>query len=124
MKDLENRVDDSERASGALSSTAGEDAQWKAQWKADWIAALRSGKYKQGFGAFHKDGRFCCLGVLCAVTGQPAASQHGYGSNWSGVGKFLLPSDQTKLYRMNDQGVSFETLADYIEANIQERTDA
>lgn len=37
----------------------------KADVKVKWIAALRSGDYEQGKGALHKDGKFCCLGVLC-----------------------------------------------------------
>lgn len=32
-----------------------------------WIDALRSGKYEQGFGALNRNGKFCCLGVLCEV---------------------------------------------------------
>jgi len=37
-----------------------------------WLAALRSGKYKQGHGALHTDTagkqhRYCCLGVACEV---------------------------------------------------------
>src|SRR6478752_3145258 len=37
--------------------------------KAEWLAALRSGKYKQGQGGLHNpDGdTYCCLGVLCDV---------------------------------------------------------
>lgn len=39
--------------------------------KALWVAALRSGKYQQGFGRLEKvvDGKtyHCCLGVLCRV---------------------------------------------------------
>ncbi len=36
--------------------------------KKQWIAALRSGEYKQGFGAMHRDdGTFCPLGVLCDI---------------------------------------------------------
>lgn len=35
----------------------------------DWIDALESGKYAQGRGVLRtKDDRFCCLGVLCALT--------------------------------------------------------
>ena len=30
-----------------------------------WIAALRSGKYKQGRGRLRDGNKFCCLGVLC-----------------------------------------------------------
>lgn len=33
-----------------------------------WIDALRSGEYEQGSGALQtRDGKFCCLGVLCDV---------------------------------------------------------
>lgn len=32
-----------------------------------WVAALRSGKYKQGTCALNKNGKFCCLGVACEV---------------------------------------------------------
>lgn len=37
--------------------------------KALWLAALRSGKYRQGKGTLHnlQDDTFCCLGVLCEV---------------------------------------------------------
>ena len=34
--------------------------------KQEWVRALRSGEYKQGHGELRtKDGKFCCLGVLC-----------------------------------------------------------
>jgi hypothetical protein len=36
--------------------------------KAKWVEALRSGKYQQGQGYLQKDGKFCCLGVLCDVS--------------------------------------------------------
>lgn len=32
-----------------------------------WIAALRSGKYKQGKGQLQSDTGFCCLGVACKI---------------------------------------------------------
>jgi hypothetical protein len=36
--------------------------------KEKWVAALRSDKYKQGFGRLHKaDDTYCALGVLCDV---------------------------------------------------------
>jgi hypothetical protein len=34
-----------------------------------WIAALRSGKYKQGQYHLHSGDEYCCLGVLCEVAG-------------------------------------------------------
>jgi hypothetical protein len=33
--------------------------------KAQWVSDLRSGKYEQGKGALNRDGKLCCLGVLC-----------------------------------------------------------
>jgi hypothetical protein len=36
----------------------------------EWIAALRSGKYKQGRNALCKDGKYCCLGVACEIKNQ------------------------------------------------------
>ena len=30
-----------------------------------WVAALRSGKYRQGQGGLRTGDRYCCLGVLC-----------------------------------------------------------
>ena len=45
--------------------------------KAKWVAALRSGRYKQGHGALaissgraHVSDKFCCLGVLCDLAVQ------------------------------------------------------
>jgi hypothetical protein len=35
--------------------------------KAKWVAALRSGEYEQGSGVLNKDGKLCCLGVLCEL---------------------------------------------------------
>jgi hypothetical protein len=32
-----------------------------------WIAALRSGKYKQGYGRLNIGNEFCCLGVACEL---------------------------------------------------------
>jgi hypothetical protein len=34
-----------------------------------WVAALRSGKYRQATGALHDNGGYCCLGVLCDISG-------------------------------------------------------
>jgi hypothetical protein len=39
----------------------------KDQIRKQWTAALRSGKYLQGRNNLALDGRFCCLGVLCAL---------------------------------------------------------
>lgn len=34
-----------------------------------WIAALRSGKYQQGFNVLRMNDEFCCLGVLSEISG-------------------------------------------------------
>lgn len=39
----------------------------KKQVKIKWLAALNSGRYKQGKGALRQGRKFCCLGVLCDV---------------------------------------------------------
>jgi len=35
--------------------------------KAQWTTRLRSGEDEQGTGALNKDGKLCCLGVLCEL---------------------------------------------------------
>lgn len=37
--------------------------------KAKWLEALRSGKYKQGKEFLKRGNKFCCLGVLCDISG-------------------------------------------------------
>ena len=44
--------------------------QQKANVKA-WIAALRSDKYRQGWGSLCRDKSFCCLGVLADINNIP-----------------------------------------------------
>ena len=49
----------------------------KKKWKDKWVKALRSGEYEQGIGqlkesaytTFSGKPEYCCLGVLCDVTG-------------------------------------------------------
>lgn len=49
--------------------------------KAQWVDALRSGEREQGNGALNRDGKFCCLGVLCDL-----AARAGIVSGISGIG--------------------------------------
>ena len=54
--------------------------------KAKWVAALRSGKYKQGTGQLRtEDDCYCCLGVLCDISGvgQWVRSEHDSGEQWA-----------------------------------------
>ncbi len=96
-----------------------------------WVAALRSGKYKQGRGALNKNDSFCCLGVLCDISetsnwrrfvdGVCAYSVEGGRlpksvSDWANIS--LHPTvGNTSLSILNDKGLSFLEIADVIEEN-------
>lgn len=77
--------------------------------RAELVAALRSGKYKQGRGHLRGDDGFCCLGVACDVSklGEWAQPDYGPGAlvpHWlyatkSGEeGAAALPSDVADYY--------------------------
>ena len=51
-----------------------------ADLKAKWLEALRSGKYEQTQGTLRDGDAFCCLGVLCDLTGRGKWIDAGYGS--------------------------------------------
>ena len=101
--------------------------------KARWLAALRSGEFEQGRGVLEKNGKFCCLGVLCKVEGlKRRVSKLGVveysfdGEIWVYVttpnsfeDKIELPLLITDaLASANDRGDSFAWIADWIEANL------
>lgn len=97
-----------------------------ANLKAKWIAALRSGEYQQGAGLlFNEDERaYCCLGVLCAVSGLAINADDDcvVGDEGRDDGCYFtieaMVGDYKPLARLNDSGKSFAEIADYIEANI------
>lgn len=99
-----------------------------------WVAALRSGKYKQGRGALKKDGKYCCLGVACEISGLnkwygrlpefrqyymleagvlPLEVQKWLGLNDRGGG---YCKGNRSLTQDNDKGVSFKEIASIIES--------
>jgi hypothetical protein len=102
-----------------------------------WCEALRSGKYKQGKGALKRDGSFCCLGVLCDISG--ISKWNDYSAlntylgrdgilpesvqEWAGMGSQLgeLPvaPDLSELNDGNndEHGKTFAEIADIIEKN-------
>lgn len=112
--------------------------------KAKWVAALRSGKYVQGRGRLHNasGGKFCCLGVLCDLykRGHPKAEWvdgffHPFGINdaresdsqalpvavqaWAGLhAPNPAVNDQGSLAGLNDDGQTFDAIADVIEEQI------
>lgn len=113
--------------------------------KSQWVSALRSGEYEQGRGRLERDGKFCCLGVLCdlavkagvakrvddvhlldggvgfASLGNPmdssAATPPWAVMRWARIGSDPLPALTIReLVNMNDiQELSFEQIADIIE---------
>lgn len=108
--------------------------------KAKWVEALRSGKYLQTQGVLRDaSDRHCCLGVLCDITdpadwiwledenGAPRegwAYRHGKGTDTDILPGLLgeeLGLDtfyEERLTEMNDNGKSFDEIADYIEKNL------
>lgn len=67
------------------------------QIKERWIAALRSGKYEQGWGALNERGKFCCLGVLCDLYVKETE-----GVDWRDANsELLVPEVDGKRYLLN-----------------------
>lgn len=113
----------------------------KKELKERWITALRSGNYKQSQGCLQDQYGWCCIGVLCNIVdgtkwGKPDESsetkvdQQPYDF---GNGVFVdmpprewlenrgLPYGAAKeLAEMNDNGVPFIQIAEYIEENVDE----
>jgi hypothetical protein len=113
--------------------------------KAQWLAALRSGDYRQGKGALHYidpegDSFLCCLGVLCVMAEYEGVTE---GVQRSGT-EFISYEEMTALPpesvskwagathinpaiiedrdgavqtlgHLNDEGLTFEQMADVIE---------
>lgn len=98
--------------------------------KKQWVEALRSGDYEQGTNVLCKltatGAQYCCLGVLAEVVegedtwyafnAEALATARGdvitYGHN-------LLPTGAIgDLASMNDDGKSFDYLANWIEENL------
>ena len=99
-----------------------------------WVAALRSGRYKQGLGWLNRGGRYCCLGVGCEVyiaagnalfkteevphvSSKIVSYDNCVGmppdevSSWLGIS----PGEADDLACWNDSGESFNQIADRIE---------
>lgn len=98
-----------------------------------WIKALRSSKYKQGFGALRKTINYqtthCCLGVACEVFTKPEEFSEflrNETTKWSclvpdRVSELLgIASDELRgtLASRNDSYNSFAEIADMLEKNI------
>ena len=97
-----------------------------------WISALRSGKYKQGKKKLRVGDSYCCLGVACEVLGiEGVKDPEGYYcySNLFAVAPMRVVEalglinevgsrndGSTNLTRLNDEGKTFEEIADELES--------
>lgn len=106
----------------------------------EWVAALRSGRFLQGRGRLRMPNgkHYCCLGVLCEISGvdldevrlRPSVSAGGAPmplplAEWGGDEdqftpeelRDLLPDEKfrVKLATQNDNGGTFEEIARLIE---------
>jgi hypothetical protein len=98
--------------------------------KDKWLAALRDGNYEQGtYFLRTADEKFCCLGVLCDIVDPSkwvycsSVDAFEYGNinfpNEAFLCKVWLSTSAAKaLAGTNDQGMSFEEIADVIEREI------
>lgn len=95
-----------------------------------WAEALRSGEYKQGTLQLKSSEGYCCLGVLCEISGlnysgsfasPPLGVQTWAGLVPDGVEPMPLKISQMKaggrpLYQLNDDDyLTFDQIADIIE---------
>jgi len=112
----------------------------KAALKRKWVAALRSGKYKQGSAALRaiREGQeeWCCLGVLAQAAGcrweKPGRFGNAYLLGKGGTNRVFLPQSvlarvglpnsgpkgQGVLADLNDSGKTFQQIANWIEKNL------
>lgn len=101
--------------------------------KTRWLEALRSGRYYQHEGGLYWNNMYCCLGVLAKVEGvlrddgcaatvdcqEPAEDgKCGMLSRAFADRVGLSPEEQKTLANLNDDGQSFDLIADYIEAKL------
>ena len=106
------------------------------QVKQKWLSSLRSGDYQQTQLKLHTDDGFCCLGVLCDLYGKEhnvewdlvEDEDHSYYMfqdypsflplpvvEWAGVESHYPGIPGTSLVTLNDNGSTFNEIADLIE---------
>ena len=107
--------------------------------KVKWIEALKSGQYEQGKRRLRTGDKFCCLGVLCdlhAIETGRAWEEEKYRGAYLGKTDYLpsevkewaelisndpmvgVGHDQVNLSIINDNGKTFEEIANIIEKDL------
>lgn len=101
--------------------------------KTKWIKALRSKKYNQIQSRLKDKDGYCCMGVLCEVSSEipfkeifnSTIGAYGILGEYGGAitQKYLNLIDlkyeiQTKAIKLNDNGKSFNEIADYLQGAI------
>lgn len=108
------------------------DVRLPKKFKEKWIAALRSGKFKQGMGWLEDDGKYCCLGVACRIAHpkldlNDASFITKYSFPGGRIDKIKIPAilkgeDENEVVSVlaskNDNGQSFKKIATWIEKNL------
>jgi len=100
-----------------------------AELKAKWVVTLRSGNYQQSGGQLRDSNNYCCcLGVLCDIAEPSGWKNMDWGFFHNGhdclpsyrfLSRIGLPlGSANELAHMNDHGVSFAEIADWIEQNL------
>ena len=90
----------------------------------NWINALRSGKYQQGTKYLCYDGKYCCLGVLNELYSNLKLDKFDYvvGKSHETLPRAQiiglsseaghLIGSETSLAKLNDEGYTFDEIAD------------
>ena len=111
----------------------------KKELKERWITALRSGDYSQSQGCLQDKYGWCCLGVLCNIVDgtkwsepdEDGREEHEYDFGNEGVLEDMPPRQwlenhglplglAKELAGMNDDGIQFVEIAEYIKENVDE----
>jgi hypothetical protein len=114
----------------------------KVTFRRNWLRALRSGKYEQAAGTLRCRGLtpsskfgYCCLGVAAEVLGAKWMYDLNSNAYRCQIGEVnnvnsgsltqavlerigMTDGQQQNLITMNDGGVTFKQIADYIEKNL------
>lgn len=104
--------------------------------KQKWVEALRSGEYEQGTESLRRDGKYCCLGVLCDIHAYSLKKEwetdndfyYSYDGasmylpravfNWAGLTGRHPSVNGELLANLNDGGTPFTEIADLIEKHL------